>query len=83
MPIYEYEARNPARSCAHCANGFETLQKMAAAPLSRCPRCGAPVRRRVSAPSVGVSRSGFDARARDTGFHKLQRLGKGEYEKQY
>jgi hypothetical protein len=37
----------------------------------------------VSRPAVGGSSSGFDDRAKSAGFHKLKRLGKGEYEKQY
>lgn len=83
MPIYEYQARNAKRSCAHCANRFETLQKAGEPALTRCPRCGAPVAKLLSVPSVGASRSGFDSRAKAAGFHKLQRLGKGEYEKKY
>jgi putative FmdB family regulatory protein len=83
MPIYEYEARDPEAGCARCRAGFDCLQSLAEAPLDHCPACGAAVRRRISAPSVGLSRSGLDDRARDAGFHKLKRLGKGEYEKQY
>lgn len=83
MPIYEYEARDTKRQCTHCTGGFETMQRMADAPLTHCPQCGAPVMRRISAPAVGRSQSGFDDQARQAGFHKLKRLGKGEYEKQY
>ncbi len=83
MPIYEYETCAKKRQCPHCAGGFEVLQRMADAPLAQCPQCGAPVARRISAPAVGRSQSGFDDQARNAGFHKLKRLGKGEYEKQY
>jgi len=83
MPIYEYVARDAERSCTYCRNGFETLQRMAEPRLERCPRCGHPVVKRISAHAVGASRSGFDDRARSAGFHKLQRIGKGEYEKKY
>jgi putative FmdB family regulatory protein len=83
MPIYEYEASYEARSCDYCRNGFEQLCRMSDPPPTTCPRCGAPVRKRISAPSVGSSRSGLDDRAKSAGFSKLKRIGKGEYEKQY
>jgi predicted nucleic acid-binding Zn ribbon protein len=52
-------------------------------PLKQCPRCGAAVEKVISAPSVGASKSGMDDRAKQAGFHKLKRTGKGEYEKKY
>jgi putative FmdB family regulatory protein len=83
MPVYEYEAVEGTAGCDYCSRGFECVRRMADAPLTQCPRCGAAVRKIVSAPSIGSSRTGFDDRARGAGFHKLKRLGKGEYEKQY
>jgi len=83
MPIYEYQARDPASSCAFCATGFEHFHRIAEAPLTVCPRCGAPVRKLISTPAVGASKSSFDSRAKAGGFSKLKRIGKGEYEKQY
>ena len=83
MPIYEYQAEEPTRNCSCCRRPFEALRKLSDPPLAACPRCGAPVVKLISAPSVGASRSGLDARAKHAGFHKLQRLGKGEYEKRY
>lgn len=83
MPIYEYQARERERSCEQCAAGFEVFRNLADSPLTVCPRCGAPLRKLISAPSIGVSRGGLDDRAKNAGFHKLKRLGKGEYEKQY
>ena len=83
MPIYEYQAAKKEQSCPQCAEAFEVIQRMNDAPLSRCPKCGAPVQRLISAPCIGKSESSFDDRAKNAGFHKLQKLGKGEYEKQY
>ena len=83
MPIYEYQANDPAHGCEQCKGSFDVLQKMSDAPLRTCPECGAPVSRLISAPSVGASKSSFDQRAKGAGFHKLKKLGKGEYEKQY
>ena len=83
MPFYEYQARDRHRSCSHCAHRFEVMQRIADQPLTHCPECGASVRKVFSAPAVGRSESNFDDRAKSAGFHKLQRLGQGEYEKKY
>ncbi len=84
MPIYEYGARDPAsQGCAKCRDGFEILQRISDPHLTVCPDCGAPVVKQISAPNVGASASGFDDRAKATGFHKLKKTGKGEYEKLY
>ncbi len=83
MPIYEYEATDERRSCDFCRAGFEELRRLSDPPLAACPQCGAPVRKKISASAVGGSTSGFDSKAKNAGFHKLKRLGKGEYEKQY
>ena len=83
MPIYEYSAEQASRSCALCRERFERLVRLSDPPLTQCPDCGAPIRKVISAPSVGASKSGFDNRAKQAGFHKLQRTGKGEYEKKY
>jgi putative FmdB family regulatory protein len=83
MPIYEYEARNPQSGCERCRDGFACLRRISDPPLTHCPACTTPVAKRISVPSLGASRSSQDRRARDAGFHKLQRTGKGEYEKKY
>lgn len=83
MPIYEYQAKHAKKACAHCREPFEVLQKIRDTPLTTCPACGAPIHKLISAPRVGGSQSNFDDRAKAAGFHKLQKLGKGEYEKQY
>lgn len=83
MPIYEFEARNKNLTCPTCKEGFECLLKPSDPMPSQCPDCGAPVRKCISAPNVGASTSGFDDRAKSSGFHKLKKTGKGEYEKLY
>jgi putative FmdB family regulatory protein len=83
MPLREYICRDDKQSCAFCKSGFEQLEKIDQQALDVCPRCGSPVERRISPPSFGVSKSGLDDRARRAGFHKLKKLGRGEYEKQY
>jgi putative FmdB family regulatory protein len=83
VPIREYRAVKRAEGCDYCVERFEVVQKANDPPLSRCPECGAPVRKLISAPSIGASRSGLDERAGNAGFHKLEKLGKGEYEAKY
>ena len=83
MPIYEYSAINPSKSCIYCMNSFECTQRLSEAPLTRCPHCSAPVVKRVSRPTIGLSRTGLDGRAKAAGFKKLKKIGRGEYEQQF
>lgn len=48
MPIYEYESLNPDSGCQRCREPFELIQSLEEKPLSLCPSCGGPVRRRIS-----------------------------------
>jgi len=83
MPLREYSCVNDAAGCAYCRRGFEQLEAPAAPPLAVCPRCGAPVARRLSAPSVPPARGTFRDRAQRAGFHQLKRVDRGTYEKQF
>lgn len=83
MPTYVYEAADAARSCAHCANGFETMQSIHDDRLTACPSCGAPVFRVIQAPGLGHSRTDLNYRAKRAGFHTYKKVQKGEYEKLY
>ncbi|HVJ61785.1 MAG TPA: zinc ribbon domain-containing protein [Tahibacter sp.] len=81
MPIYEYIAE--ATGCAHCASGFDTLQKLADAQLTQCPQCGQPVKRKLSAPSVAIGGAHLttENHASKHGFTQYRRAGGGVYEK--
>lgn len=83
MPIYEYAA--VAKGCPHCAAHFDVLQKLADAPLTKCPECGADVQRVISAPNVAVGNSHVltEGHAEKRGFTQYRRSGKGVYEKAY
>ena len=83
MPIYEFQAIDEDKSCEYCKSGFELLMKFSDPHLVICPKCGNQIGKKVSVTSVGSSKSGFDARAKAAGFHKLKKLGKGEYEKTF
>ncbi len=81
MPIYEYIATE--NGCARCAPGFDQLQKLSDDELRCCPDCGAPVRRKISAPNtvVGNSHLTSEGHAAKHGFTQYRRAGGGVYEK--
>ena len=49
MPIYEYKSKDGAH-CKVCKNTFEVRQGIDDEPLTRCPECGAEIRRVFSRP---------------------------------
>ena len=83
VPIYEYRAIASNSSCYHCQAGFEMLQAATDEALNACPACGKPIERIISAPAIGASQSNFDDKAKSSGFTKLRKISKGEYEKEY
>ena len=55
MPTYEYE-------CEKCGITFERFQSIKAEPIKKCPECGGPVRRLISAGAAVIFKgSGFYA----------------------
>ena len=81
MPIYEYRTAGET-SCAHCADGFDAMQKISEAALTECPRCGAPVQRQISAPRIARPGPSLDrANLEKHGFTQYRKSGKGVYEK--
>ena len=83
MPIREYIAVDPKKSCNTCKEAFEQVEQMEGSALTACPECGNPVQRQISAPSVGPSDSGLHDRAKNAGFTTYKKSSKGEYEKKY
>ena len=83
MPVYVYEAKEPAKGCSKCAKGFEVVQSIEDARLEKCPDCGAPIFRVIQAPGLGHSRTDLNYRAKRAGFHTYKKVQKGEYEKIY
>lgn len=83
MPLYVYEAKEPARGCARCAKGFEIQQSIHDPKLEKCPDCGAAVFRVIQAPGLGRSETDLHYRAKRAGFKCLKKVTKGEYEPLY
>ena len=52
MPIYAYQ-------CSACGHSMEALQKMADAPLTDCPACGAAaLEKKVTAAAFRLNNDG-------------------------
>ena len=81
MPIYEYIATT--QGCEHCSRGFDHLQKLSDAELQHCPRCGAALKRKISAPNMAISNSHLtrESHVSKHGFTQYRRAGGGVYEK--
>ena len=52
MPLYEYR-------CTKCHELCEVLQKVKDKPLEKCPKCGAPVVKRISSPAIQFKGNGW------------------------
>ena len=52
MPIYEYE-------CRKCKAHPEAFQKVTDKPLTKCPKCGGRLDKRISAPAIQFKGSGW------------------------
>jgi putative FmdB family regulatory protein len=52
VPLYEYR-------CKKCKHHFEKIQKFSDRLVKKCPECGGPVERPLSAPAVHFKGSGF------------------------
>lgn len=83
MPVYDYEAKDEKKSCPRCRDGFEHVQSINDPRLEKCPACGNPVVKVITAPAIGRSKSKLDDRAKNAGFTKLKKISTGEYEKMY
>jgi putative FmdB family regulatory protein len=52
MPLYEYQ-------CTNCGERMEILQGVNDPPYEHCPKCGAEMKKLVSAPAIQFKGSGF------------------------
>ncbi|MFW5926909.1 MAG: FmdB family zinc ribbon protein [Wenzhouxiangella sp.] len=82
MPFYEYIVAE-AEGCDHCRQAFTVLQRLGDEPLERCPECGCPVRRLISAPNVvgNPNEALKPSEVEKAGFTQYRKIGKGVYEK--
>ena len=52
MPLYEY-------ACQKCGKKSERIEKLSGPHLKKCPHCGGPVERLLSAPAIQFKGSGW------------------------
>jgi len=83
MPTYQYIAAEGQRGCEQCRAVFEAQQRMSDAPLAACPRCGAAVRRVISAPHLpsrwNEKRLLSESNLKSHGFKTLHNEGGGKF----
>lgn len=80
MPIYVYDVLDP-KTGEPTGEQFETLQSMSAEALTEHPESGKPVRRAITAPSIGGSWSDGAMTKSANDNKKLEKLGFTKYEK--
>ena len=83
MPTYVYQKKDGEKGCPHCSGRFEVDQSMSDEPLKKCPKCGAGVRRVISAPNIVQSDKSLlsDKNLKAHGFERLVKEEKGKYRK--
>jgi len=52
MPIYEYK-------CQECGASLEVIQKVGESPHKKCPNCGGPLKKTISAPALQFKGEGW------------------------
>lgn len=83
MPIYEYRCVEDDAGCAYCQQGFDVLARSSDPEPEHCPRCGCPVRQRISAPAVVTGQAHLlkESHIEKHGFTQYRKVGGGVYEK--
>ena len=82
MPIYEYIAVDPDKSCGTCRRGFELRRPVERPALEVCPLCKSPVKKvisKINTPKITKPLSISDAKS--AGFTILEKRLDGNYEK--
>ena len=83
MPTYVYRVVEGEKGCPTCASGFEVQHGMNEPGPAECPRCGAKIRRRFTAPGItgrhNEKRVLSDANLKRHGFKKLINEGEGKF----
>jgi putative FmdB family regulatory protein len=52
MPLYEYK-------CRDCQSHFEFMQKVSDPPKKKCPKCGGPLEKILTAPALQFKGQGW------------------------
>ena len=85
MPTYVYESMDKAKSCKVCEDGFEVEQRIKEPALTKCPECGASIRRIITSVNISTAKSTkeilSDKNIKKHGFTKLVNEGNGKFRK--
>lgn len=83
MPTYVYACPEGAKGCPACLAGFDVLLGMNEPGPATCPRCGAKVERRISAPGLVTKHNErnilSDSNLKRHGFKTLRNEGSGRF----
>jgi putative FmdB family regulatory protein len=83
MPTYDYRTTSPDTAPECCREPFEVVQRMAEDALTKCPKCGGPIERMISAPGFTTKKSTkammSDANLKRLGFKKMVNEGGGKF----
>lgn len=79
MPIYEYAPLSGR--CEKCSGRFECVQRIADERLTRCPTCGQPCERQISAVALGGKYSMTQSKIEQSGLTQYKKSGDGVYER--
>jgi putative FmdB family regulatory protein len=79
MPTYEYEHIDQEKLT--CEDPFEAIQSMSEDALTKCPKCGMPVRKLISKPSFIMATNLSPESTASKGFTTYRKTGMGTYEK--
>lgn len=83
MPFYVYKARDEAKSCEYCKDGFEIQQAIKDNALDICPKCGSEISRLIFASGITIGKKHLltDSNIKKKGFTKLVNEGDGKFRK--
>ena len=80
MPTYEYESTSSKKHCKHCRGRFEVIQPISAKALTKCPECGAAIKRVPSLPRPPQTPFLSGGNLAKKGLTKLTKNCDGKYE---
>ena len=79
MPLYDYAP--VSGKCGQCNGRFEVMQRLSEAKLKRCPACGKPCERLISAARLGGKYNLTPNKIKDLGMTQYKKAGDGYYER--
>ena len=79
MPLYDYAPLSG--KCKQCHGRFEVMQRLSEPKLKRCPGCGKPCERLISAARLGGKYDLTPNKIKNLGMTQYKKAGDGYYER--